>query len=69
MGIMDKAKKGLIVLSAFRSLGKLEELVQQIVGIRGSYFPVYIKTVIIMCADNGVKKRESARVLKVLQLR
>lgn len=37
------------------SLGKLEKLVQQIVGIRGQLFPnVHKKTVIIMCADNGV---------------
>lgn len=56
--LMDKAKKRLDSLTKpLGSLGKLEELVQQIVGIRGELFPgVHKKTVIIMCADNGVVK-------------
>ncbi|WP_010247533.1 nicotinate-nucleotide--dimethylbenzimidazole phosphoribosyltransferase [Acetivibrio cellulolyticus] len=37
------------------SLGKLEEVVRRIVGITGKLYPkVDKKTVIIMCADNGV---------------
>lgn len=37
------------------SLGRLEDMVKQIVGITGKVFPkVDKKTVIIMCADNGV---------------
>ena len=54
--LVDKAKKRLDSLTKpLGSLGKLEKLVQQIVGIRGQLFPnVHKKTVIIMCADNGV---------------
>ncbi|MCX7708557.1 MAG: nicotinate-nucleotide--dimethylbenzimidazole phosphoribosyltransferase [Clostridia bacterium] len=37
------------------SLGRLEDIVKQLVGITGEMFPrVDKKTVIIMCADNGV---------------
>lgn len=37
------------------SLGRLEDIVKQIVGITGEIFPkVDKKTVVIMCADNGV---------------
>lgn len=37
------------------SLGRLEDFVKQLVGISGELFPkVDRKTVIIMCADNGV---------------
>ncbi|APM38101.1 nicotinate-nucleotide--dimethylbenzimidazole phosphoribosyltransferase [Clostridium kluyveri] len=37
------------------SLGRLEEIVKQIGGITGELFPsVKNKTVVIMCADNGV---------------
>ncbi len=37
------------------SLGKLEEIVRRIVGITGNLYPkVDKKTIVIMCADNGV---------------
>jgi len=37
------------------SLGKLEEVVKRIVGITGNLYPkVDKKTIVIMCADNGV---------------
>ena len=37
------------------SLGRLEDIVKQIVGITGEVFPkVDKRTVVIMCADNGV---------------
>ena len=53
--LMSKAKKRLDSLTKpLGSLGRLEELVQQIVGIKRKCFLMYIKTVIIMCADNGV---------------
>ena len=57
--LVDKAKKRLDSLTKpLGSLGKLEKLVQQIVGIRGQLFPnVHKKTVIIMCADNGVVRK------------
>lgn len=54
--LMSKAKKRMDSLTKpLGSLGRLEELVQQIVGIKEEMFPdVHKKTVIIMCADNGV---------------
>ena len=37
------------------SLGRLEEIVKQVAGITGEVFPaVDKKTIIIMCADNGI---------------
>ncbi len=53
---MAKASKRLDSLAKpLGSLGKLEDLVKQLAGITGKVYPdVDKKTVIIMCADNGV---------------
>ncbi|MDQ2085010.1 nicotinate-nucleotide--dimethylbenzimidazole phosphoribosyltransferase [Herbivorax sp. ANBcel31] len=54
--LMDEAKKRLDSLTKpLGSLGKLEAIVQQIVGISKDIYPdVHKKTVVIMCGDNGV---------------
>lgn len=54
--LMSKAKKRLDSLTKpLGSLGQLEQLVQQIVGISSEMFPdIDKKTVVIMCGDNGV---------------
>jgi nicotinate-nucleotide--dimethylbenzimidazole phosphoribosyltransferase len=54
--IMDRAQVRLDSLTKpLGSLGRLEEIVKQLAGITGDLFPeVNKKTVIIMCADNGV---------------
>lgn len=54
--LMSKAQLRLDSLTKpLGSLGKLEEVVRRIVGITGEMFPkVDNKTIIIMCADNGV---------------
>ncbi|MCX7841598.1 MAG: nicotinate-nucleotide--dimethylbenzimidazole phosphoribosyltransferase [Clostridia bacterium] len=54
--LMDKAQARLDNLTKpIGSLGRLEEIVKQLVGITGDLNPVVDKkTVIIMCADNGV---------------
>lgn len=53
---MDEAQLRLDSLTKpIGSLGKLEEVVKRIVGITGEMYPkVDSKTIIIMCADNGV---------------
>lgn len=54
--LMDEAQVRLDSLTKpIGSLGKLEEVVKRIVGITGDLYPkVDKKTIIIMCADNGV---------------
>lgn len=55
-GMMVKAQARLDSLTKpLGSLGRLEDIARQIVGITGDLFPkVDKKTVVIMCADNGV---------------
>lgn len=55
-GIIVKAEARLDNLTKpLGSLGRLEDMVKQIAGITGEVFPkVGKKTVVIMCADNGV---------------
>ncbi|MCX7923379.1 MAG: nicotinate-nucleotide--dimethylbenzimidazole phosphoribosyltransferase [Clostridia bacterium] len=54
--LMDRAQARLDSLTKpLGSLGKLEDIVKQLVGITGEAFPrVDKKAVVIMCADNGV---------------
>ncbi len=53
---MEKAQARLDSLTKpLGSLGRLEDIVKQLAGITGDVFPsVDKKTVVIMCADNGV---------------
>lgn len=55
-GIIEKTQARLDNLTKpLGSLGRLEDIVKQISGITGEVFPkVDKKTVVIMCADNGV---------------
>lgn len=54
--LMDKAQERLDSLTKpLGSLGRLEDIIKQLAGITGELYPkVDKKTVIIMCADNGV---------------
>lgn len=54
--VIEKIQKRLDNLTKpLGSLGRLEEIVKQIGGITGEVFPsVKNKTIVIMCADNGV---------------
>lgn len=54
--LMQKAQERLDSLTKpLGSLGRLESIVKQIVGITGELYPsVDKKTVVIMCSDNGV---------------
>lgn len=54
--VMQKAQARLDNLTKpLGSLGRLEDIVKQVAGITGEVFPsVDKKTVVIMCADNGV---------------
>ena len=54
--VIEKIQKRLDNLTKpLGSLGRMEEIVKQIGGITGEVFPsVKNKTVVIMCADNGV---------------
>lgn len=56
-GIMEKVQVRLDSLSKpLGSLGKLEDIIRQLAGISGELFPrVDKKSIIIMCADNGVE--------------
>ena len=56
MNLVERAQARLDSLTKpLGSLGRLEDIVKQLVGITGDLFPkVDKKTVVIMCADNGV---------------
>jgi nicotinate-nucleotide--dimethylbenzimidazole phosphoribosyltransferase len=56
--MMNKAQARLDSLSKpLGSLGRLEDVVRQLAGITGEFLPrVDKKTVVIMCADNGVEE-------------
>ena len=54
--IMEKAKKRWdSIAKPLHSLGKMEDLITQIVGITGNYnVDIHKKALVAMCADNGV---------------
>lgn len=64
--LMEKAKVRLDSLTKpIGSLGRLEDIAKQLVGISGKLFPkVDNKKVIIMCADNGVVEEGIAQAPK-----
>jgi nicotinate-nucleotide--dimethylbenzimidazole phosphoribosyltransferase len=64
--LMNKAQARLDSLAKpLGSLGRLEDIVKQLVGITGQLFPVVDKkTVIIMCSDNGVVEEGVAQAPK-----